>query len=212
MTTERRSTNITRSEGRTTRADRERLLGQRGCVAWLTGLSGSGKSTLAHHLERLLHDEGRLVYVLDGDNLRHGLCADLGFGAADRTENVRRAGEVAALLADTGAIVLCSFISPYRSDRERARATAGKGRFLEIHVDASVDVCEQRDPKGLYKKARQGLIPDFTGIDAPYESPLHPELRVDTSSLGIAEAAQRIRQVLSDSGFLSPPPATEDSK
>lgn len=212
MTTKRRSTNITRSEGRVTRADREHLLGQRGCVAWLTGLSGSGKSTLAHHLERRLHEDGRLVYVLDGDNLRHGLCADLGFTADDRTENVRRAGEVAALLADTGAIVLCSFISPYRSDREKVRATAGPGRFLEIHVDASVAVCESRDPKGLYKKARQGLIPEFTGIDAPYEAPLDPELRVDTSDLGIAEAAERIRQLLSDGGFLSPPPATEDAK
>lgn len=211
MTTRHRSTNITRSEGRVTRADREHLLGQRGCVVWLTGLSGSGKSTLAHHLERRLHEEGHLVYVLDGDNLRHGLCADLGFSADDRTENVRRAGEVAALLADTGALVLCSFISPYRSDRAKVRATAGEGRFLEIHVDASVAVCESRDPKGLYKKARQGLIPEFTGIDAPYEAPLQPELRVDTATLGIAEAADRIRTLLSAGGFLSPP-ATENAK
>lgn len=211
MTTQHRSTNITRSEGRVTRADRERLLGQRGCVVWLTGLSGSGKSTLAHHLERRLHEEGHLVYVLDGDNLRHGLCADLGFSADDRTENVRRAGEVAALLADTGALVLCSFISPYRSDRAKVRTTAGAGCFLEIHVDASVAVCESRDPKGLYKKARQGLIPEFTGIDAPYEAPLQPELHVDTATLGIAEAADRIRTLLSGGGFLSSP-ATENQK
>jgi adenylyl-sulfate kinase len=204
-----RSTNITRSVGRASRADRERLLGQRGCVAWLTGLSGSGKSTLAHHLERTLIEQGHLVYVLDGDNLRHGLCADLSFSASDRTENIRRAGEVAALLADTGAIVLCSFISPYRADRERVRKTVGNGTFLEVHVDASVAVCEERDPKGLYKKARKGLIPEFTGIDAPYEAPTDPDVRVDTSALGIAEAAQRIQQKLTDGGFLSPPAAPE---
>ncbi len=211
MTNAPRSQNIVRSTGRVTRPDRERLLGQRGCVAWLTGLSGSGKSTLAHALERSLLAEGRLVYVLDGDNLRHGLCSDLGFSSQDRTENIRRAGEVAALLADTGAIVLCSFISPYRADRERVRKTAGDGRFLEIHVAASVAVCEQRDPKGLYKKARQGLIPEFTGIDAPYEEPLQPDLRVDTSGLGIEEAAQTIRSTLAQRGFLAPPTATENA-
>jgi len=210
MSTGPKSANIVRSQGRVTRDHREQLLGQRGCVAWLTGLSGSGKSTLAHALERSLHDEGHLVYVLDGDNLRYGLCSDLGFSAEDRTENIRRAGEVAALLADTGAIVLCSFISPYRSDREGVRKTVGDGRFLEIHVDASVAVCEQRDPKGLYKKARQGQIPNFTGIDAPYEAPASPELRVDTSTLAIVDAAHEIRQTLASRGFLSPPAHSEN--
>lgn len=212
MTQPPRSSNIVRSTGAVGRADRERLLGQRGCVAWLTGLSGSGKSTLAHAIERTLLASGRLAYVLDGDNLRHGLCGDLGFSAEDRQENVRRAGEVAALLADTGAIVLCSFISPYRKDRDGVRKAVGEGRFLEIHVDASVAVCEQRDPKGLYKKARQGLIPEFTGIDAPYEAPLTPELRVDTAVQSIDSAAQAIRNLLAERGFLAPPTASEGLK
>ncbi len=210
MTQPPRSSNIVRSTGVVGRGDRERLLGQRGCVAWLTGLSGSGKSTLAHALERTLLAQGRLAYVLDGDNLRHGLCGDLGFSATDRQENVRRAGEVAALLADTGAIVLCSFISPYQKDRDGVRTAVGAGRFLEIHVDASVDTCERRDPKGLYKKARQGLISDFTGIDAPYEAPIEPELRVDTSALPIEAAAQAIQDLLAKRGFLAPPAACED--
>lgn len=212
MTQTPRSTNIVRSRGAVGRLDRERLLGQRGCVAWLTGLSGSGKSTLAHALERALLSEGRLAYVLDGDNLRHGLCGDLGFSAEHRQENIRRAGEVAALLADTGAVVLCSFISPYRKDREGVRKAIGDGRFLEVHVDASVAVCEQRDPKGLYKKARQGLIPDFTGIDAPYEAPLTPELRVDTAAQSIDAAAQTIRNLLAERGFLAPPADSEGKK
>jgi adenylyl-sulfate kinase len=209
MHREPRSANIVRSVGRVTRTDREALLGQRGCVVWLTGLSGSGKSTLAHALERRLTEQGRLVYVLDGDNLRHGLCSDLGFSANERQENIRRAGEVAALLADTGAIVLCSFISPYRADREAARKIA-HGAFLEVHVDASVAVCEQRDPKGLYKKARQGLIREFTGIDAPYEAPLAPDVRVDTSATSIEGAALALQQALAERGFLAPPTRTED--
>jgi adenylyl-sulfate kinase len=212
MSTPSRSTNITRSTGRIGRADRERLLGQRGCVVWLTGLSGSGKSTLAHQLERRLVAAGRLAFVLDGDNLRHGLCSDLGFSPADRTENIRRAGEAAALLAEAGTIVLASFISPYRSDRQRVRDTVGSGRFLEVHVDAPLSVCEQRDPKGLYKKARAGQIADFTGIDAPYEPPSSPDVRVDTGASSIDEAAEQIERALRDGGFLAAPAASGDAE
>jgi adenylyl-sulfate kinase len=201
------SPNTTRTSGRVARTDRERLLGQRGCVVWLTGLSGSGKSTLAHRLERRLVEAGRLAFVLDGDNLRHGLCGDLGFGPADRSENIRRAGEVASLLAEVGAIVLAAFISPYRADRQRVRQTVGAGRFLEVHVDAPLAVCEARDPKGLYKKARAGAIPEFTGIDAPYEPPEAPEVRVDTGRLGIDEAAAAIERALAAGGFLAAPAA-----
>lgn len=211
MTQSPRSTNITKSAGKVTRADRDRLLGQRGAVVWLTGLSGSGKSTLAHALEARLLGEGRLVYVLDGDNLRHGLCADLGFSPEDRAENVRRAGEVAALLADTGAIVLCSFISPYRADRARIRQAAGEGRFLEAHIAANLAVCESRDPKGLYKKARSGLIPEFTGIDAPYEEPENPDVRVDTGSHPIEACADQIHTALAAAGLLQPPTMEERS-
>ncbi|MEC7585167.1 MAG: adenylyl-sulfate kinase [Planctomycetota bacterium] len=200
-----RSSHVTRSAGSVSRKDRGRLLGQRGCVVWLTGLSGSGKSTLAHELEQRLLEAGRLTYVLDGDNLRHGLCGDLDFSPESRTENIRRAGEVAALLADVGAIVLASFISPYRSDRKRVRSTIGTDHFLEVHVDASLEVCEGRDPKGLYKKARQGLIPEFTGIDAPYEPPENPQVRVDTGKLSIQDAAAEIQKALSDLGFLTSP-------
>lgn len=200
-----RSSHVTRSAGSVSRKDRGRLLGQRGCVVWLTGLSGSGKSTLAHQLEQRLLEAGRLTYVLDGDNLRHGLCGDLDFSPESRTENIRRAGEVAALLADVGAIVLASFISPYRSDRKRVRSTIGTDHFLEVHVDASLEVCEGRDPKGLYKKARQGLIPEFTGIDAPYEPPENPQVRVDTGKLSIQDAAAEIQKALSDLGFLTSP-------
>jgi adenylyl-sulfate kinase len=205
MTTPARSPNTTRTSGRVARADRERLLGQRGCVVWLTGLSGSGKSTLAQRLERRLVDAGRLAFVLDGDNLRHGLCGDLGFAPEDRTENIRRAGEVAALLAEVGAVVLAAFISPYRADRQRVRQTVGDVRFLEVHVDAPLAVCEARDPKGLYRKARAGEIPEFTGIDAPYEPPEAPAVRVDTGALGIDEAAAAIERVLLAGGFLPAP-------
>lgn len=178
-----------------TAAERARLLGQRGCVVWLTGLSGSGKSTLASALEAALVAAGRAAYVLDGDNLRHGLNADLGFSPAERAENVRRAGEVAALFADAGILVISAFISPYRADRERARAAAERiepGAFHEVHISAPLDVCEQRDPKGLYKLARAGKIADFTGISAPYEPPEAAELEIDTGAMPIDEAVEAI--------------------
>ncbi len=194
--------NIVRHEGVISRQDREQLLGQRGCVAWFTGLSGSGKSTVARAAEELLTKTGRLVYVLDGDNVRHGLCSDLGFSDKDRTENIRRIGHVAAILADTGAIVLTAFISPFRADRAQVREVVGEANFLEVFVDAPIDVCESRDPKGLYKKARAGEIPDFTGIHSPYEAPEDPSLRLATGQLSLAECASSVQQVLTKLGFL----------
>ena len=196
--------NIQRHEGTVTRADRERRLGQRGAVVWFTGLSGSGKSTVARAVEERLAAAGRLVYVLDGDNVRHGLCKDLGFSPADRTENIRRIGHVAALLADTGVIVLTAFISPYRSDRAQVRDVVG-ATFLEIWVDAPLGVCETRDPKGLYKQARAGKIAEFTGISAPYEAPEHPDLRLCTGTQSLAESATAVQELLRKRGYLAPP-------
>lgn len=198
--------NIVRHEGVISRQDRERLLGQRGCVAWFTGLSGSGKSTVARAVEERLVAAGRLVYVLDGDNVRHGLCADLGFSDADRTENIRRIGHVAALLADAGAIVLTAFISPFRRDRAQVREVVGDDELLEIFVNAPLDVCESRDPKGLYKKARTGEIPEFTGISSPYEPPEKPALDLPTGELSLAECAASVENMLTQRGFLSAPP------
>ncbi len=166
---------------------REQLLGQQGCVLWFTGLSGSGKSTLALKLEERLVSTGRLAYVLDGDNVRHGLNADLGFSPQDREENIRRVSEVAALFADAGLIVLASFISPYHHHRTKARECAtshlGPNRFLEIFVDTPLSICEARDPKNLYRKARAGEIPEFTGVSAPYEIPKQPDIHLKTANV-----------------------------
>ena len=160
---------------------REIMKGQKARCLWLTGLSGSGKSTIANLLEKRLYNEGKHTYVLDGDNVRHGLNRDLGFSEADRVENLRRVTEVAKLMVDAGLIVIVSFISPFRSERRKARELFRPGDFVEVFVDASLDACEARDPKGLYKKARGGLLKEFTGIDSPYEAPEHPEVRVDTT-------------------------------
>jgi adenylylsulfate kinase len=173
-------------------ADRERLMGQRGCVLWFTGLSGSGKSTLANALDVELHGRGIKTVLLDGDNVRHGLCGDLGFSADDRHENLRRIAEVAKLMADTGLVVLTAFVSPYRSDRDRARAIVGPERFAEIYVDAPVEVCATRDVKGLYAKAQAGLITDFTGVNSPYEAPLAPELTVASGSEPLTQSAAHV--------------------
>ncbi len=182
-----RSTNITTIEHQVAKEARWRTNGHRGGVLWFTGLSASGKTTLAFELEQRLFKKGYQVYVLDGHNIRHGLSADLGFSPDDRRENIRRIGEMAALFADAGYIVIPAFISPYRRDRERARQAGGDG-FHEIHLTASLEVCERRDPKGLYKKARRGEIPEFTGISAPYESPDRPELAIDTGTLSVEES------------------------
>lgn len=168
--------------------DRELLLGQRPLTVWLTGLSGAGKSTLATSLERLLVEAGRAVYVLDGDNVRHGLNSDLGFSPEDRQENIRRVSEVARLMNDAGLIVITAFISPYRDDRRMARHIIGSERFLEVYLSTPLAVCEARDPKGLYRRARRGEVPEFTGINAPYEAPETPELVLNTGEIVVDEA------------------------
>src|SRR6266576_1786671 len=188
--TEIRATNITWHEGHVTREERAQLLKQKGATLWFTGLSGSGKSTFAFTLEHALVQRGRLAYVLDGDNVRHGLNKNLGFSAADREENIRRIGEVAKLFADAGLITMTSFISPYRKDRDLVRElhVAGKVPFNEIYTNTPLATCEQRDPKGLYKKARAGQIKGFTGIDDPYEEPLKPELTIDATNTSPQQA------------------------
>ena len=186
------SANIVRHAATVTRARREKQNGHRGAVIWLTGLSGAGKSTLGHFLEETLHQMGCRTFVLDGDNVRHGLCADLGFSDHDREENIRRIGEVSNLFIEAGVIVICAFISPFRSDRERARQLIGAENFCEIYCRCPLEVCEQRDVKGLYKKARQGLIAEFTGISSPYQEPLSADLTIDTSATPLEEAVQQI--------------------
>ena len=196
--------NLTRHLGSVSATDRAAVLGHRAACLWFTGLSGSGKSTLARAVEDLLVARGVQAYVLDGDNLRLGLNADLGFAPADRAENIRRVGEVAALFVDAGVLVLTAFISPYRADRAAARARMGTA-FLEVHVATSLEVCEARDPKGLYRRARAGEIPDFTGISAPYEAPEAPEIMVDTGSLSLEEAAAAVVGELERRGLLTAP-------
>jgi adenylylsulfate kinase len=198
------ATNITWHEGHVGRGERNHLLGQQGATLWFTGLSGSGKSTLAFTLEHALVQRGRLAYVLDGDNIRHGLNKNLGFEAADREENIRRIGEVAKLFADCGVITLTSFISPYRKDRDAVRAlhVAGKLPFIEIYVNTPITTCETRDPKGLYKKARGGELTGFTGIDDPYEEPLQPEVKIDATSTSPAQAAEQLLTYLEKQGIL----------
>jgi adenylylsulfate kinase len=199
---ETKSTNITWHEGHVGRREREALLGQRGATLWLTGLSGSGKSTIAVAAERALVERGHLAYVLDGDNVRHGLNKNLGFSPADRTENIRRIAEVAKLFTDCGVLVLTSFISPYRSDRDAARALFTAGDFVEVYVDASLETCEARDPKGLYLKARAGEIPEFTGISAPYEPPERAELVLDTATLPVEASVAALLRHLEAQGYL----------
>ncbi len=197
-----KSKNLTWHEGQVSRTDRENLLGQRGVTIWLTGLSGSGKSTIAVAAERKLADEGRLTYILDGDNIRQGLNNNVGFSPEDRTENIRRIGEVAKLFTDAGAIVFASFVSPYRADRNSARTIMSEGDFVEVHVAASLETCESRDVKGLYQKARAGELPDFTGISAPYEEPEMPELVIDTNGQTVDESVDVLVDYLRKGGYL----------
>jgi bifunctional enzyme CysN/CysC len=187
-----KSDHIYWSHGKVTPAQRRVRNGHSGYVIWLTGLSGSGKSTISTELERELFNLGRQVYILDGDNIRHGLCSDLGFSPEDRRENIRRVGQVARLMTDAGLICVTAFISPYRSDRELVRGMVPAGQFVEVHVNAPIEICEQRDPKGLYAKARSGEIKEFTGISAPYEPPLQPEIELHTDKLSVAESVARI--------------------
>lgn len=194
--------NLTWHVGEVDKAARAAAHGHRGAVLWFTGLSGSGKSTIGHRVERMLIDRGAFAYVLDGDNVRHGLNSDLGFSAEDRTENIRRIGEVARLFADAGALVVSAFISPYRSDRDRIRGRLAEGEFVEVFVDTPLEVCEARDPKGLYKKARAGEIQNFTGLDAPYEPPEKPEVHLRTAELTVDEAATQVVRYLEAQGLL----------
>jgi bifunctional enzyme CysN/CysC len=178
------------------KAARADLKGQRPCVVWFTGLSGAGKSTIANLVEKRLHAMGRHTYLLDGDNVRHGLNRDLGFTAADRVENIRRIAEVARMMVDAGLIVITAFISPFRAERAMARSRVEDGEFIEVHVDTPLQVAESRDVKGLYKKARLGELKNFTGIDSPYETPQRPELRIDTSDVSAEQAADQVVQLL----------------
>lgn len=198
-----KATNITWHEGHVGREEREQLLKQKGALIWFTGLSGSGKSTIAYTLEHALVQRGILPYVLDGDNIRHGLNKNLGFSAEDRTENIRRIGEVGKLFVDTGVITLTAFISPYRDDRAIARETVGEGNFFEVFCDTPLAVCEERDPKGLYKKARAGEIKGFTGIDDPYEAPEKPEMVIDTSKMSPQDATIALIDMLEQKGKIS---------
>lgn len=192
MADEVKATNITWHHGDITQEAREQLNGHKAFTLWFTGLSGSGKSTLAHAVENALYARGCRTYVLDGDNIRHGLNKNLGFSPEDREENIRRIGEVSKLFTDGGVITLTAFISPYRADRDKAREIAVEGRFVEVYVKCDLAVCEERDPKGLYKKARAGEIPEFTGISAPYEEPEQAEIVVDTSNAALEESTNEV--------------------
>ena len=202
--TEQKATNVHWHQGDINRADRNRLLGQKGATLWFTGLSGSGKSTIAVALEEVLYELGKLSYRLDGDNIRLGINRNLGFSAEDRTENIRRIGEISKLFVDAGLLVLSSFISPYRQDRDQVRILHRDAGFdfIEIHVDCSLDVAEQRDPKGLYKKARAGQIKNFTGIDDPYEEPESPEIHLRTDRMTLAEEVEIIVNYMKANGII----------
>jgi adenylylsulfate kinase len=199
------STNIVWHEASVQRHERAEQIGHRSAILWFTGLSGAGKSTLANAVNRDLFRRGLASYLLDGDNIRHGLCNDLGFSDDHRVENIRRIGEVAKLFLDAGVITLTAFVSPFRSDRARARSLVAPGDFIEIHCAADLAVCEQRDTKGLYAKARAGEIPHFTGISSPYEPPENPELRVETGSQPIEACVLRVIEKLQDSGIFRNP-------
>jgi adenylyl-sulfate kinase len=199
---ETRSTNVTWHHHRVTKQERARRKGQKPCILWFTGFSGSGKSTIADALETRLAGMGYHTYLLDGDNIRHGLNKDLGFSVEDRTENIRRIGEAAKLFVDAGIIALTAFISPFRSDRRMVREIVADEEFIEIFVDTPLDVCEQRDPKGLYAKARRGEIRDFTGIDSPYEPPERPEVRLHPERESVEQSVERIIRGLEERGVL----------
>jgi adenylylsulfate kinase len=199
---EQKATNITWHEGSVTRQERQRLLGQKGVTIWMTGLSASGKSTIACILEQMLLHKKKHAYRLDGDNIRMGLNKNLGFSAEDRTENIRRIGEVAKLFTDAGVIAITSFISPYRKDRDAVRTGMKPGEFIEVYVQVSLSEAEKRDPKGLYKKARAGQLKGFTGIDDPYEAPEKPEILVETERTSAGDAAGQIAKYLEEHGYL----------
>lgn len=200
------SDNVVWHHATVTRVRREQMNGHKSVILWFTGLSGAGKSTLAHAVEEELHRLGCRTFVFDGDNVRHGLCADLGFSAEDRVENIRRIGEMAKLFLEAGVIALTAFISPFRKDRERVRSLVPHGEFLEIYCRCPLDVCEQRDVKGLYKRARAGEIGDFTGISSPYEEPPAPELVVDSGDLPLEACVVKVLELLKARGVIKPDP------
>jgi adenylylsulfate kinase len=196
------STNIAWHEASVGRNERSKQRGHRSAILWFTGLSGSGKSTLANAVNAALFERGLATYVLDGDNVRHGLCKDLGFSDADRQENIRRIGEVAKLFLDAGVIVLTAFVSPFQADRDKARELVEAGDFFEIFCAADLDVCESRDPKGLYAKARSGAIKEFTGISSPYEAPATPELKIDTGAQELAQSVEVVIKALQNAAII----------
>lgn len=196
-----KSTNIKWHGGEITAKDRAKMLKQKPFLLWFTGLSGSGKSTIARKVEKQLFEMGKLVYVLDGDNIRHGLNGDLTFSSEDRKENIRRIGETAKLMVDAGLITICAFISPFSKDRQAIREKVGSENFVEIYVKCSLQECESRDVKGLYKLAREGKIDDFTGISSPYEEPQNPEIIIDTDKLSIEESANKVIEYLHEIGI-----------
>ncbi|PJA31601.1 MAG: adenylyl-sulfate kinase [Zetaproteobacteria bacterium CG_4_9_14_3_um_filter_53_7] len=197
-----KSSNVVWHQAAVTRAGREQANGHRSAVLWFTGLSGAGKSTLAHAVEERLHSLGAKTFVIDGDNVRHGLCGDLSFSDQDRVENIRRVGEVAKLFVEAGMLTLTAFISPFRSDRARVRALLNGGDFIEVYCRTSLDVCESRDVKGLYAKVRAGEIPAFTGISSPYEEPESPEIIADTGTLPLDQCVNQVISYLASTGII----------
>jgi adenylylsulfate kinase len=210
MTKQTQSPNVVWHEFLVSRGEREVLNGHKGATVWFTGLSGSGKSTIAHAVERELHVLGCRSYVLDGDNVRHGLCGDLGFSVTDRHENIRRVGEIAKLFVDAGLIVLTAFISPLRSDRQKVRALLG-GDFVEVYCACPIEECERRDVKGLYRRARVGEIKEFTGISSPYESPENPDLVIDTSIFTVEQSVNAVLGILRQRGIIPVCTRVEDA-
>lgn len=196
------SKNIVWHNHKVTKQDRATLKKQKPVILWFTGLSGSGKSTIANAVEAKLYEMGKHTYLLDGDNIRHGLNRDLGFSEKDRIENIRRIGEVAKLFVDSGLIVLTAFISPFQKDRDLVRKMVEESEFIEIYVDTPLEICEQRDPKGLYKKARAGEIPNFTGISSPYEPPKNPEIHLKNDKMSIEECVEKVIEYLKDNKYI----------
>ncbi len=196
-----KNNNIVWFDGFVKREDRNRVYGHKSGVVWFTGLPSSGKSTIAHTLEKVLFEKGIKVYVFDGDNIRHGLNSDLGFSPEDRKENLRRIAEVAKLFVDAGLIVLCAFVSPHKKDREFIKQIIGREDFIEVYMKCPVEVCEKRDPKGMYKKAREGLIKEYTGISAPYEEPENPDLIIESHKISIEKAVQEVYNYLKIKGW-----------
>ena len=198
-----KSTNITWHEGQVTKENRQELNNHKSAILWFTGLSGAGKSTLSVAVEKELHQRGIRTYILDGDNVRHGLNKNLGFSPEDRTENIRRIGEVSRLFADAGVMTLTAFISPYREDRDMVRELVNEGEFIEVYVKCGLEECEKRDPKGLYQKARSGEIKGFTGIDAPYEEPFFPEVTVETDKQPLEVSVQQVISYLIENNYIT---------